>query len=368
MYMIKYSVIVPFHSNLNLLTICINALSKVLDFSESEIIIVDNNIEGSQIVPELEINKKCKIISKAENLMYPRAINLGAENASGDYLIFCDADTCVAKNFHKLLVKELETDGVGYSSAKLLNMYTNALQEFGITSSYYNFPHPFCGRPIDFKLVRDNHYPLAACAACSAVKRNLFYDIGGFDEKLLHSYSDIDLCLRLMQKGYKTVCVANAFAYHCGASTIGSGMGSSLKEDTKGIFMSKHPDIPIQIGPYIDNACDYFLSMNELRSKDYFIMDCSTIGNPELYIDRIIRNLNLSETSRYRRPYTQRDATQIDFLNFIPHLIRNYRIPILYLVDSFLAFRENSLWKTCRADFNDIVIDRHANLELLRNI
>ena len=110
--MIKYSVIVPFHSNLNLLTVCINALSKVLDFSESEIIIVDNNIEGSQIAPELEIDKKCKIISKAENLMYPRAINLGAANASGDYLIFCDADTCVAKNFHKLLVKELETDGI----------------------------------------------------------------------------------------------------------------------------------------------------------------------------------------------------------------------------------------------------------------
>lgn len=368
MVMIKYSIIVPFHSNLNLLTICINALYKVLDFSESEIIIIDNNSERSQLDSELEIKKNCKIISKTENLMYPRAINLGAANANGEYLIFCDADTCVTKNFHKLLAKELETDGVGYSSAKLMNMYTDALLEFGITSSYYNFPHPFCGRPIDFKLIKNNHYPLAACAACSAIKRNLFYDIGGFDEELLHSYSDIDLCLRLRQKGYKTACVADAFAYHCGASTIGSGMGNSLKEDTKGIFMSKHPDIPIQIGQYIDYACDYFLSLNKLRSKDYFIMDCSTIGNSKMYIDRTIRNLNLSETARYRRPHTQRDATKIDFLNFIPHMIRNYRIPILYFVDSFLAFKENSLWKVCRADFYDIVIDRHANIELLRNI
>ena len=43
--MIKYSIIIPFHSNLNLLTICVNALYKVLDFSESELIIVDNNVE-----------------------------------------------------------------------------------------------------------------------------------------------------------------------------------------------------------------------------------------------------------------------------------------------------------------------------------
>ena len=366
--MIKYSVIVPFHSNINLFTICINALCKVLDFSESEIIIIDNNIGGSQIDFSFELIKKCKIIQREENLLYSRAINLGAANAHGKYLIFCDADTCVSRNFHKFLTRELENDGIGFSSAKLLNIHTNALQEFGITSSYYNFPHPFCGRRLDFNLIRGNHYPLAACSACSAIKRNLFYDMNGFDEKLLHSYSDIDLCLRLMKKGYKTICVADALAYHCGASTTGSGMGSSLKEDTKGLFMSKHPDIPIQISKYVDVACDYFQSQNRLHSKDYFIMDCSTIGNSELYIDRIIRNLNLLETSRYRRPYTQRDATKIDFLNFIPHMIRNYRVPILYFVDSFLAFKENSLWKACRSDFEDIVIDRHANIELLHNI
>lgn len=366
--MIKYSVIVPFHSNTNLLTICIDSLCKTLDFSNSEIIIVDNNIDGSQIANSLKLNNHCKIITMKENLLYSRAINLGAANASGKYLIFCDADTCVSPNFYKFLTKELETDKTGYSSAKLVNMYTNTLQEFGITSSYYNFPHPFYGRPIDFELIRDNHYPLAACAACSAIKRNLFYDIGGFDKDLLHSYSDIDLCLRLMKKGYKTVCVADALAYHCGSSTTGSGMGSSLKEDTKGIFMSKHTDIPIQIGGYIDRACDYFQALNHLYNKDYFIMDCSTIGNSELYIDRVIGNLNLSETSRYRRPYMKRDAVKIDFLNFIPHIIRNYRVPILYFVDSFLAFKENALWKTCRSDFNDIVVDRHANIELLHNI
>ena len=73
--MIKYSVIVPFHSNLNLLTLCIDSLLKTLDASESEIIIVDNNANGSQIDPKWELGKHCKIITRESNLMYPKAIN-----------------------------------------------------------------------------------------------------------------------------------------------------------------------------------------------------------------------------------------------------------------------------------------------------
>lgn len=364
----KYSVIIPFHSNLNLLSLCIMALIKTLDFNESEIIIIDNNVNGSQMDHTIREDHRLKIITIDKNLMYPRAINLGAAEASGEFLLFCDADTCVTAGFHQALTNALLDESVGFTSAKLLNMQTNNVQEFGITSSYYNFPHPFSGRPYNFSLVSKNHSPLAACSACSAIKRDLFINIGGFDEELLHSYSDIDLCLRLAAKGYRTVCVANSIAYHHGSSTIGSGMGYNLKGDTKGVFASKHPHTSVQIQYYLDMACSYFLGINRLVHKDYFVFDCSTIGNPELYIDTVIEMLRVKETLRYKKPYPQRDAISIDYLNFVPHTICNYRIPILYFVDCFQSFKDNHLWKSCRADYDDIVLDRNANIELLRNI
>lgn len=366
--MIRYSVIVPFHSNSNLLTLCIDSLIKTVDASESEIIIVDNNANGSQIDPEWKFGKCCKIITRKSNLMYPKAINLGAKYAQGEYLIFCDADVCVVEGFHKALTRELATNRIGYASAKLLNMITGNILEFGITSSFYNFPHPYAGRPQDFALVQENHYPLAACAACSAIRRDLFDNIGGFDEELVHSYSDIDLCLRLREHQYQTVCVADAVAYHCGASTSNSGMGACLKEDTKGIFMAKHQHIPVQIEEYIGNACNYFLRQYQLSGRDYFVLDCSTIANSSIYLNAAFSNLNINEVGRYRYPAPLRDTPKIDFLNFIPHQIRNYRIPLLYFVDNFLSAHENSLWKYCRKDFDDIVIDRQANVELLQNI
>ena len=247
-------------------------------------------------------------------------------------------------------------------------MQTNDLQEFGITSSYYNFPHPFSGRHPSFELIKDDHYPLAACAACSSIKRNLYIDIGGFDEELIHSYSDIDLCIRLKEKGYKTICVSNSIAYHCGSSTIGSGMGTSLKEDTKGLFYSKHTHIPVQIKKYICQATEYFLKINKLNIKDYCVFDCSTVGNSLYYITNLLDNLDIKETMYYHRPYPKRDPQQIDLLNFIPHSIRNYKVPILYFTDRFTAFKNNSLWKECRKDYMDIVFDRNANIELLSNI
>lgn len=366
--MIKYSAIVPFHSNINLLTMCVKALHSTLDLSESEIIIVDNNADGSQIDPSWELVKSCKLIRRTENLMYPAAINLGAEMAKGEYLLFCDADTCATPHFHYRLTEALHTGENGYACAKLLNMNSNHILEFGITSSFYNFPHPFAGRSQNFGLVQENHHPLAACAACSAISRDLFLRIGGFDPQLVHSYSDIDLCLRLMNKGYRTICVSDALAYHCGASTSGSGMGPSLKEDTKGIFMAKHPNIPVQVDQYLLKSCEYFLQQNILSAKDYFVLNCSTIINSKCYLDLVTERLGLKIIDDYEHPYPQRDKVNIDFLNFIPHQIRNYRVPLLYFVDTFLSFCGNSLWKSCRSDFSDIVVDRHANVEFLRNI
>lgn len=366
--MINYSVIVPFHSNSNLLSMCISSLEKALDPAESEIIVVDNNSCGTQIPADLNIQKRCRVISIKENLMYPRAINLGAENANGEFLIFCDADTCVTQGFQIGLTAALNDESVGYSSAKLLNMYTNCIQEFGISSSYYNFPHPYAGRPADFELVSKDHSPLAGCAACSATRRKLFLETGGFDEKLVHSYSDIDLCIRFKNKGYTTMCVSNAIAYHCGSSTVGSGMGPSLKEDTKGIFTAKHPDIPVSITEYIDRACELISRKNQQIDRNYYVLDCSTIANSDLYIDRIVDDLHIDETERVRFPYRQRDAACIDYLNFIPFFIREYKVPILYFIDNFSSFKNNSLWKECREYYHDIVADRNANIEFLANI
>lgn len=46
------------------------------------------------------------------------------------------------------------------------------------------------------------------------MKKSLFKEIGGFDEKLRVAYNDVDLCLRIREKNYLIVCNMFAEAFH----------------------------------------------------------------------------------------------------------------------------------------------------------
>ncbi|MCI8979760.1 MAG: glycosyltransferase family 2 protein [Clostridia bacterium] len=329
---------------------------------------VANNSEKSNIT--FDFSKfPCRVIYIYENLMYPAAINIGANEANGHNLIFCDADTCVTPKWLSNLVKQLDVPNVGYVSAKLLDMQSRQIWEFGTACSGYNFPHPFKNRPINFKLCNNNHIVWGACAACSAIKRDVFYNVGKFDEKLVCSYSDLDLAIRLRET-YKleTMCVTDSIAFHQGSSTFGSGMSSGLKEDTKGVFCAKHPNISCNIEKYFEQASKYFTELYTINNKNYFCVNLSSIANPELYFDYFKSFLHLKVVGEYEKPITPRDIKHIDLINTVHHSIRSYKLPLLYFVDSFNALEGNALWKEIRSSFQDIVLDRHANIELLSKI
>jgi GT2 family glycosyltransferase len=55
-----------------------------------------------------------------------------------------------------------------------------------------------------------------------AIERKKFEEVGGFDEKhLAVAFNDIDLCLRLMEKGYKNLFTPHAMLYHYESATRG---------------------------------------------------------------------------------------------------------------------------------------------------
>ncbi|MEO2177094.1 MAG: glycosyltransferase, partial [bacterium] len=54
----------------------------------------------------------------------------------------------------------------------------------------------------------------AVTAACMMTRRNVFEDLGGFDENLAIAYQDVDLCLRTRDEGRKVLCDAEAVLFH----------------------------------------------------------------------------------------------------------------------------------------------------------
>ncbi len=90
----------------------------------------------------------------------------------------------------------------------------------------------------------------AVTGACMMIKKSLFEEMGGFDENLAYSFNDVDICLRLREKGYLIIYTPHAVLYHHGTST------RPYTEDEKEIvyFVKRWRDIILKGDSYYDQT------------------------------------------------------------------------------------------------------------------
>jgi GT2 family glycosyltransferase len=54
----------------------------------------------------------------------------------------------------------------------------------------------------------------AVSGACMMVRKDVFAELGGFDERVPNTYNDVDFCLRLREAGYRIVWTPEAELYY----------------------------------------------------------------------------------------------------------------------------------------------------------
>jgi hypothetical protein len=58
-------------------------------------------------------------------------------------------------------------------------------------------------------------------AACLVMRKNVFKDLGGFDEELPIAFNDVDLCLRLRAAGWRLIWTPAVELYHHESASVG---------------------------------------------------------------------------------------------------------------------------------------------------
>lgn len=360
----KYSIIIPYHSNQNLLFTCLSGIFGTVP-EDVEIIVVANN----QNIKELNINipSRCTLLKFNQSTFYPRAVNLGVQAAQGEYVILMDADICVCAGWLEALTSSFFSNSdTGGCSAKMLDPFDATVKEFGIGFTGFNFPHPFAGRNAHHLLLSSDRKVQAFCSATSMYKREIYLNIGGMDENLIDGYSDIDLCLRLHKQGLSTYVSANAHVYHLGSSTQASGMSAHLRADTKGYFMSHNgSECKVDMDSYYKIAFEN----NEisLQSK-YFMLDFTTIANQQWHYDLFSELGHCDWREIYRFPSKNRNSSHIPLYTLLDDNFRRRPDTICYFVDDFRSLKNNYIWQELRHRPDDIVIDRNANILLLEDV
>lgn len=216
------AVVIPTKNNRKLLEPWIDSLLHKTSYTNFKIHLVDNNsdeIETLNYYDQIDPNPKVQIHPYLQEFNYSEANNLGAAQSDSDLLLFLNDDMAVIDpEWLTELVQWAERPEIGIVGTKLI--HTNrTIQHAGIVMGlngfaghiYLNAPEHYHGLFGSVDWYRDY---LAVTGACQMIRRDIFNSIGGFDEGFKLAFGDIDICLRIHEKGYRIVYTPFASLFH----------------------------------------------------------------------------------------------------------------------------------------------------------
>lgn len=220
------SIIIPVFNKVEYTARCLEAVSQNTEDVEYEVIVVDNASTDStgDLLGQLEGD--IQVIRNRVNVGFARANNQAARLARGKYLVFLNNDTLPQARWLSTLVTAMEDDpGVGAVGSKLIYPEDETIQHAGVVFG----PHS----KVPYHIYRDfsRYHPAvnkkrafsALTGACLAIRKELFFELGLFDEEFVNGGEDTDLCLRIRGKGDKILYIPESEVYHFEGRTPGRG-------------------------------------------------------------------------------------------------------------------------------------------------
>lgn len=217
------SIIIPTKDNLPFLEKCINGIKDKTTYENYELIVVDNNSEETNTLTYLE-DLDAMVLKYEDEFNFSSINNFAAEYANGDCLIFLNNDTLmITPDWIQAMLEHAQRPEVGAVGCKLLYpdgsiqhagvvLGLSPDEETGVAGHVYN---KFCYEdPGYFGMINTIRNYSAVTAAAMMIRKSVFEEIGGFDEDLAVCYNDVDLCLKLRERGYLIVYTPYAELYH----------------------------------------------------------------------------------------------------------------------------------------------------------
>lgn len=224
------SILIPNRDQKETLEKCLNSIWEKSTYKNYEILIVENNSSSPEIFDyyrEIEKRPGVRILTWKEGFNYSAINNFGEKSAAGDYLLFLNNDVEVINpGWIEELLGNCQRKEVGIVGAKLYypdDTIQHAGTVIGIGGiaghAFLNMPRSRTGYLHKASLQMDLS---AVTAACMMMKRQVFKQLGGFEERLSVAFNDVDLCLRTVQAGYLVVYNPEVELYHYESKSRGA--------------------------------------------------------------------------------------------------------------------------------------------------
>lgn len=215
------SIIVPTRNRIDLLRTCLDGIAAT-DYPEIEIIVVDNDSDEPETLAYLAAldQTRTRVLRHPGPFNYSTINNRAAAEAGSRLLCLLNNDIEVkSPDWLAIMATQAVRDDVGAVGAQLL--YPDGrIQHAGVVIGVGNaagHAHRFVD-PREEGYFRRHALPQftsAVTAACLVVARERFMAVGGLDERnFAVAYNDVDLCLRLNQRGWQSLYEPRALLTH----------------------------------------------------------------------------------------------------------------------------------------------------------
>ncbi|RNC65998.1 MAG: glycosyltransferase, partial [Desulfuromonadales bacterium] len=211
----QVSIIIPLYNKVEYTKQCLEALALNTDQAlDYEVILVDNASSDGTADYLRTLSGNVTIVTNLKNLGFARACNQGGRLARGRRLVFLNNDTIPHPGWLDALIRGVERDGADIVGAKLL--YPNGrAQHAGVAFNEQSIGyHIFSGFTADAPAVNRKRFMQCVTAACMLAKREVFQELGGFDEGYVNGFEDVDLCLRAGERGRRILYTPESVLIH----------------------------------------------------------------------------------------------------------------------------------------------------------
>ncbi len=205
-------------------------LPSVVRYSQGCDIYVADNASTDGSVTFLKQNyPNIKIIQNDQNGGFAKGYNDALQHVDADIVCLLNSDVEVTEGWLEPIVKVFhDYPKASIVQPKILDLLRKKHFEYaGAAGGFLDqLGYPFCRGRIFQSLEKDKgQYDdtleiFWATGACMFIKKEVFHDLGGFDEDYFAHQEEVDLCWRAKNAGHKVYYSGQSHVYHLGGSTL----------------------------------------------------------------------------------------------------------------------------------------------------
>ena len=266
---------------------CVLSVQNALETIDGEIIVIDNNSSDESCEMMKQRFPNVKLIQNNENLGFPKGNNIGVSQAQGKYICILNPDTVVAEDtFVKILnfvtSSAVEKNNLGILGCKLIDGAGNFLPESKrgiptpwvaftkVTGLYKLVPKFRIFGKYYAQHINENQTGKVEIlvGAFMFMRRDLYLEVGGFDEDCFMYSDDIDLSYRVLKEGkFNYYFHETTVIHYKGESTIKDETYMKRFQEAMNFFYKKHFKVSLFFSLFMKLGIVFFSLVKMFQGK-----------------------------------------------------------------------------------------------------